>query len=403
MWIVDLSTHHLGGPAVKYLPLVLANLRRSPLRSLLTAAAIALAIALVCLLRTMPEGLESILDYAASGTRVVVLNKAGFDYPLPYAHLQRIRALPGVTSAASWTWYGGMVEVEKGVTFPSFATEPEVIAEVFPDFGLGPEALAAFQSRRDAAIAGRATAQSYGWKAGDRITLVGSLYPVDLELQLVEILPHDLSPVLLFHREYLEQSLRAAGGSLDTASLFYVRVDDRARIEPLQGEIDALFRNSPAQTLSETEKEYFKNMFSALDAFVAITIAVTVIVALSIVFIAANTTSLAVRERAPELAVLRAIGFPKRLVFALLVLEAGILAFGGGAAGAFGSLLLTLGLTGAATSLMSQVGPLGSFVVTRAIVVQGLFLALFVGMLAGVVPSFGAARKSVAETLREIF
>ena len=388
---------------MRYLPLILANLRRSRLRSLLTAAAIAFAIALVCLLRTMPEGLESILDYAASGTRVVVLNQAGFDYPLPYAHLQKVRALAGVHSAASWTWYGGMLEPDEGVTFPSFATEPEVIGEVFPDFELSPEALAAFQGRRDAAIAGRATAKSYGWKTGDRIALVGSLYPVNLEFQLVEILPHDLSPVLLFHREYLVQAMQAAGLQLDTASLFYVRVDDRARIDPLRAEIDATFRNSPAQTLSETEKEYFKNMFSALDAFVAITIAVTVLVALSIVFIAANTASLSVRERAPELAVLKAIGFRRRLVFSLLVLEAGLLALGGGVAGALGSLLLTLGLHGAATSLMSQVGPLGSFVVTRAIVVQGLFLALFVGMLSGVVPSFGAAKKSVAETLREVF
>jgi putative ABC transport system permease protein len=388
---------------MRFLPLVLANLRRSPLRCGLTASAIAFAIALVCLLRTMPEGLDAILDYAASGTRVVVLNQAGFDYPLPYAHLQRVGSLPGVHAAASWTWYGGMVDPDEGVTFPSFATEPDRIAEVFPDFGLSPEALAAFQGRRDAAIVGRATAKSYGWKAGDRVALTGSVYPVDLELQLVEILPHDLSPVLLFHREYLEQSLRAAGSSLDTASLLYVRVDDRARIEPLRAEIDALFRNSPAQTLSETEKEYFKNMFSALDAFVAITIAVTVLVALCIVFIAANTASLSVRERAPELAVLKAIGFRRRLVFGLLVIEAGVLALVGGAAGAVGSLVLTLALQGAAASLMSQVGPLGSFVVTRAIVVQGLFLALFVGMLAGVVPSFGAARKSVAETLREVF
>jgi hypothetical protein len=80
-----------------------------------------------------------------------------------------------------------------------------------------------------------------------------------------------------------------------------------------------------------------------------------------------------------------------------------VLALAGGAAGALGSLLLTLALKGAAAGLMSQVGPLGSFVVTRAILVQGLFLALFVGMLSGVVPSFGAARKSVAETLREVF
>ncbi len=388
---------------MKYLPLILANLRRSPLRSALTAGAVAFAIALVCLLRTMPEALQTILAYAASGTRLVVTNKAGFEYPLPYADLARVRALPGVTAAASWTWYGGMFEVEKGTTFPSFATEPDVAGTVFPDFGLSAADLAEFQRHRDGAVVGRATAKSYGWKAGDRIALIGDVIPVNLEFQLIAVLPHDLSPILLFHREYLEQALQAAGGSLDSASLFYVRVDDRTRIEPLRGEIDALFRNSAAQTLTQTEQEYFKSMFSALDAFVAITIAVTVLVALCIVFIAANTASLSVRERAAELAVLKAIGFGKRLVFALLVLEAGVLALAGGVAGALGSLALTLGLARAATDLMSQVGPLGSFVVTRAILVQGVFLALFIGMLAGVVPSFGAARRSAAETMREVF
>jgi putative ABC transport system permease protein len=351
----------------------------------------------------MPEGLESILDYASSGTRVVVVNRAGFDYPLPYAHLQKVRAVPGVMSALSWTWYGGMFEVEKGVTFPSFATEPETMAEVFPEWELEPEAMALFGSRRNGAIVGRATAKSYGWKPGDRVTLRGSVYPVDLEFELVGILPHDLSPVFLFHREYLAQALAAVGGSLDTATMFYARVDDRARVAPAAAAIDALFRNSPAQTLSETEKEYFKNMFSTLDAFVAITIAVSLLVALCIVFIAANTASLGVRERAAELAILKALGFRRRLVFGLLLAEAAVLALAGGAAGAFGSLAITFGLHSAATNLMPQLGPLGSFVVTYAIVVQGIFLSLFVGMLSGVVPSFGAARRSAAETMREIF
>ncbi len=392
---------------MKFLPLVLANLRRSPLRSLLTAAAIAFAIALVCLLRTMPGALEAILDYASSGSRVVVQNKAGFEYPLPYAYLQKVRALPGVVSAASWTWYGGMYEVEKGVTFPSFATEPDGIADVFPDWTVSLEAVEAFRRHRDGALIGSATAKSYDWKVGDRVTLRGDVYPVDLELQIVGILPHDLSPVMLLQREYLDQALQAASqtgsGGLDSASLFYVRVDDRARIEGLTREIDALFRNSSAQTLSESEKEYFKNMFSALDAFVAITIAVTVLVALCIVFIAANTASLSVRERAGELAVLKALGFGKRLVFTLLVVEVAAIALVGGAAGAIGSLLVTLGLHGAATSLMPQLGPLGSFVVTRAIIVQGLFLALTIGMISGVVPSWGASRRGVAETMREFF
>jgi putative ABC transport system permease protein len=303
----------------------------------------------------------------------------------------------------SWTWYGGMVDPDEGVTFPSFATEPDAMGEVFPDFGFEPDVLAEFQRKRNAAVVGRAASNSYGWRVGDRVALTGAVYPVDLEFEIVGILPHDLSPIFLFHREYLDQALQARGGGLDTASLLYVRVDERERLEGLKAEVDALFRNSSAQTLTQTEKDYFKGMFQTLDAFVLLTIAVTVLVALCIVFIAANTTSLSVRERAAELAVLKAIGFGKRLVFVLLLVEAGVLALAGGVAGALGSLALTLALKGAAASLMPQLGPLGSFVVTQAIVVQGVFLALFVGMLSGVVPSFGAARRGVAETMREVF
>jgi putative ABC transport system permease protein len=390
---------------VKFLPLVWANLRRSPLRSALTVAAIALAIALVCLLRTMPAGIEAILEYASSGTRVVVKNKGGFFYPLPYSYVAKVRGLPGVVGVASWTWYGGMIDPEKGVTFPSFATEPESMDTVFPDFGFTPEGVAAFRRQRNAAIVGRATAKSHGFAEGQHVTLRGGVHPVDLEFEIVAILPHDLSPVMLFHREYLDQSLQAAGveAGLDTATLFYVRVDDRERVGPVADEIDALFRNSSAQTLTETEKEYFKTMFSALDAFVAIMIGVMALVTLCIVFIAANTASLAVRERAAELAVLKAIGFTRRRVFTLLVVEAGALALVGGAIGAFGSLGLTLAIQSVASGLIAQMGPLGSFVVTRAIVVQGLFLSIFVGMLSGVLPSYGAARRGVAETMREVF
>ena len=90
-------------------------------------------------------------------------------------------------------------------------------------------------------------------------------------------------------------------------------------------------------------------------------------------------------------------------MFALLVVEVAAIALVGGLAGALGSFLITIGLHSAATGLMPQLGPLGSFVVTRAIAMQGLFLALAIGMIAGVVPSWGASRRSVAETMREIF
>ncbi|HEY8493356.1 MAG TPA: ABC transporter permease [Myxococcota bacterium] len=389
---------------MKFLPLIWANLARNKLRSALTAGAIALAIALVCLLLTMPGGLDRILNEIASNNRIVVLNKAGLVYPLPYSYLQKVRAMEGVVEAASWTWFGGAYRVEKGVEFPNFAVEPDVVGVVWEDWGIAPEQLEAFRRYRDGALVGRGTLNKQGWKIGDRITLRGTVFPVDLEFQIVGEIPDEAAPHLWFQREYLDQALRAAGrGGLDFLGTIWVRVDDPAQVGPVMARIDAAFRNSEAETTSETEKSYFANFFGMLEGFVTVILIVTGLVALCIVFIAANTASMAVRERMAEIAVLKALGFSRRLVFGTLFAEATLLSTLGGVLGAFGALALTAWLRQGVAGWDPALGPLGSFVVTNTILVQGLFLALFVGMISGVVPSFGAARRPVAQTLREVF
>jgi putative ABC transport system permease protein len=385
---------------VKFLPFVWRNLVRNKVRSLLTGGAIALAISLVCLLATMPDGLDRMLNEFASGSRIVVHNEAGLVYPLPYSYLQKVRALRGVVAALSWTWFGGVFAEEEGVSFPNFAIEPEEVGVVFEDRGIAPEALEAFRRHRDGALVGQLQLDKYGWKVGDRLTLRGTVFPLELEFLVVGAIPE--GPLFWFQREYLEQALEAAGGRLDTLGTIWVRVDDPARVGSLLREIDELFRTSEAQTASETEKSYFANFFGMLQGFVTVILIVTGLVALCIVFIAANTASMAVRERMVEIAVLKALGFSRRLVFATLVAEAGLLASAAGVVGAVGSLGLTVLLRGM-RGWNPQLGPLAGFVVTETILIEGLFLALFVGMLSGVVPSLGAARRPVAQTLREVF
>jgi len=388
---------------VKFLPFIWRQLARNKLRTALTAGAIGLAVSLVCLLLTMPAGLDALLSDVASNTRIVVHNEAGLVYPLPYAYLQKIRAQPGVVSAASWTWYGGVFREEKGVEFPNFAVEPDPLGSVWADWKLDPQQLEAFRRHRDGAIVGRGTLLKNGWKIGDRVTLKGTIYPVDLSFLIVGEIASERAPHFWFQREYLDQALRAAGrGGLDILGTVWVRVDDPARVAPLMREIDELFHNSEAVTASETEKSYFANFFSMLEGFVTVILIVTGLVALCIVFIAANTASMAVRERLGEIAVLKALGFSRRLIFGTLLTEAVLLATLGGALGALGALGLTQ-LLRSGGGWNPALGPLGSFIVTQTILVQGLFLALFVGMISGVVPALGAARRSVAETLREVF
>ena len=389
---------------MKFLPFIWRQLTRNKLRTALTAGAIGLAVALVCLLLTMPAGMDALLDDVASNSRIVVHNEAGRVYPLPYSYLQKIRAKEGVVGAASWTWFGGAFREEKGVEFPNFAIEPDPIGVVWEDWGIDPKQLEEFRRNRDAALVGGMTLKSNGWKIGDLVTLKSTVFPLELQFRIVGEIPSDRAPHFWFQREYLDQAMRAAtGNGLDFLGTVWVRVDDPARIGPLMREIDEGFRNSEAITASETEKSYFANFFSMLEGLVTVILIVTGLVALCIVFIAANTASMAVRERIGEIAVLKALGFSRRLIFSTLLAEAVLLAAVGGLVGALGALGLTRLIHAQSQGWNPALGPLGSFIVTQTILVQGLFLALFVGMLSGVVPALGAARKSVAATLREVF
>lgn len=388
---------------MKYWPLIWRNLRRNRLRSALTGAAIAMAVALVCLLRTMPVGLNAILDRAASNTRISIHNKAGLVYTMPASYVQKVRALPGVIEATSWTWFGGAFDVDKGVTFPNFAVEPDTTPRVYSDYNLDPRAVEDFRRYRDGAIVGRKTLQRYGWKVGDLVTLHGTLFPVDLTFRVVGEIPDPQAVMLWFQREYLDQTLQAQGRRFDWVGMIWARVDDPGRVDAVMQQVDAMFRNSEAETAAETEKSFIGSFFSMLKGLMAVILVVTALVALCIVFIAANTASMNVRERTSEIAILKALGFGRRVIFATLVAEATLLSTAAGAVGAALSLLLTLVIKSTVASSSEQLGPLASFVVTRGILVEALFLALFIGMISGAVPSFGAARRNVAETLHELF
>jgi putative ABC transport system permease protein len=387
---------------VTYLRLVRANLGRNPLRSALTGGAIALAVLLVCVLLTMPAGLDQILNEFANNTRISVHNKAGIVYPMPRAFTRKVRQVDGVIGAMGQTWFGGAFEEEGRVTFPNFAVESEHIAEVYPDYPVSAAALADLRRFRDGAIVGRQTMKKYGWKIGDRITLRSTLWLLALDFRIVGEIADGRAPHFWFNEEYLEQALQNVGRRLGIVGMIWVRVDDPNRVNAVMREIDDLSRNSEAETACETEKSFFSNFFGSLQGLVTIILVVTGLVTLCIVFIAANTASMAVRERASEIAVLKALGFGRRTIFATLLAETTLLSSLAGGAG----VVLAFGITRALRMFAGwseTLGPLTNFRLTTDVVLSGIALSLLVGLLAGLAPAYGAARRSVAETLHEIF
>ncbi len=387
---------------MKYLPLVWRNLGRNPLRSLLTAAAIALAIALVCILRTMPAGLDAVLASAAANTRISTHNEAGIVYSMPYAYLAKVRAVPGVVSAISWNWFGGAIDVSKGVEFPNFAVDPDGFAEVYADWGLDPKAFEDFRKYRDAALVGHTTLEKHRWKVGDVITLQSTVFPVTLSFRIVGSVP-TATPSFYFQREYLAQALAASGAQFDSTGMIWSRIDDPERVAPVMRQIDEMFHNSEAITSTETEKSFVGNFFSGLKQLVTIIQIVAAMVTLCIVFIAANTASMSIRERVGEIAILKAIGFRRQTIFSTLLAEAGLLALVAGIAGAATAGFLLKGLQLYASSAGPQLGPLTAFAISSAILVEAIFVSFFIGILSGWVPALGASRRSVAQTLREVF
>jgi putative ABC transport system permease protein len=388
---------------VSYFALVRANLGRNKLRTALTGGAIMLAVLLVCLLLTMPAGLDALLNSIANNTRISVHHKAGIVYAMPYSFTRKVRQVEGVAGAMAQTWFGGAYEEDGRVTFPNFAIEVEQVSLVYPDYPIAPEQLADFQRYRDGAIVGRQMMHKYGWKIGDRVTLRSTVWPAKLDFRIVGEIANERAPMFWFNREYLDQALREQGrGGLGIAGMIWVRASDPTRVNAIMRTIDDMSRNSEAETACETEKSFFSNFFGSLQGFVTIILIVTGLVALCIVFIAANTASMGVRERAGEIAILKAIGFGRRTIFATLLAEAVVLSAVAGLAG----VLLALGFTSAlraGAGWSETLGPLGGFIVTAPVIVDGVFLSFFVGMLAGVVPSYGAARKPVVQALHEIF
>lgn len=388
---------------MSYLRIVFANLGRNRLRAALTGAAISLAVLLVSVLLTMPAGLDAFLNRFASNTRISVHNKAGIVYAVPFAYAHKVRQVPGVAAAVAFTWFGGAFEEAGRVTFPNFAVEPEHVGAVYPDYGISAAQLAAFRRYRDGAIVGRQTMKRYGWKIGDRITLRSTVWGVDLDLRIVGEIPNERSPVLWLSREYVDQAMRARyNWTYGRVNVIWVRVEDPDRVGAVMEAIDTMFRNSQAETASETEKSFFSNFLGSLRDFVRIILIVTALVSLCIVFIAANTASMGIRERAAEIAVLKAIGFPRATIFGTLLLETVTLSLSAGAVGVG----LATGLTGLLRTFAGwspQLGPLSGFVITPRVVVEGLLLSLAVGLLAGLMPALGAARRPVAEILREVY
>ena len=411
---------------MKYLPFVFKHLRRNWVRTGSTVVAMAVCIFLLCTLRSVLSEVDSMLA-ASSATRLVTRHSVSLTFNLPVAYESRIQSVPGVKQVAKTIWFGGSLPAKKeGLAdsadsdstttdwskfFNNMAVDAEKFFPMYPELTIPPDQWKAFQDTRQGCVLGSKLAQKFGWKVGDRFFLESFIPPYrkssgPFEFVVSGIYDADLArypgtdiSTMYFHYEYLKEGVGREIG-VGTYALEIANGDQAASVGK---SIDALFENSSATTITETEQA-FKASFIAMAGNLAFLLnGIGLAVAFTILLVTANTMSMAVRERRTEIGVLKTLGFSSAHVMGFVVGEALLLGVLGGALGVVGSqaLLYLVSHAPGITEILAGIG-LSGLELKPAVAVLGFFIAVALGLFAGLVPAVSAYRAKITDILRTV-
>jgi putative ABC transport system permease protein len=374
--------------------LIFRNVLRNRRRNLLTLASSAVSLALLSLLIALFQGFFYGEDDSPSqALRLVCRHRVSLTQSLPASHMQRIGAVPGVLQVSAWTWFGGTYKEPKDF-FARFAVDSDVIFALRTDWSLPPDQLAAFKRDRASCAVSRSVADKYGIRAGDRVTIVGDIYPVTLELNVAGIFDHPRNnDCLVFHREYLTELLPTNSSQRDTAGTYLIEADSADDVPRIARAVDAMFENSPYPTRTESEKEFGRSFLAFLGNVKMFLLAICGAVTFTILLVSANTIAMSVRERTREMAILRTLGYAPGEILQLILGESVVISAVGGVLGLGIGLGLAKGLEAGGAAFGFQ-----GLKWQAAAVVMGM--AILIGLLAALVPAVNASRKNIVESLR---
>lgn len=382
---------------MRFLSLIWSNLKRKKLRTSLTLLSICVAFLLYGLLCTLKEALTGGVSMAGAD-RLVVRHKVSLIMTLPVNYKARMERIPGVASAVHFTWFNGIYQNEKNPSFGSFPTEPEGLLDIYPEIVLPDEQKQAWLKTRTGAVIGRALANRYKWKIGDRVPLASPIWPRKGEgawvFDIVGIYDGakkntDTSGFYFRYDYFDEGRLRGEG----LVGWYGVRVKDPNRAAEIAKAIDDEFANSPQETKAEPEGAFMQGFAAQIGDIGTILLAILSAVFFTILLVAGNTMAQAVRERTEELGVLKALGFTNERVLALVLTESCLIAAVGGLAGLGIAWALTLG--GSPVPSMLPV-----FYLPPRSVLIGVALVFGLGFVAGILPALQAMRLQIAVALR---
>jgi len=379
--------------------LVVKNLLRHPFRSLLTAGSLAVAVFLLCLLRTLVTTLNAGVE-AASASRLMVQSAVSLFVELPISYQQRIASVDGIQDVVKWQWFGGYYQ-DPANFFAQFAIDEEVLFDVYPECALPAEERQAFLERRDACIVGDQLAREFDWKVGDTVPLIGALFPHPSggawEFQVVGIYHSESANfdnrTMLFRWDYFQET-RELSGETPNVGVFVLKVAPGSDVSRIMADVEALYENGPQRVTCTTEAEFqrqFVSMIGNVPMFVG-WIGGGVLIAILLACV--NTMLMAARQQTHDVGILKALGFTDGAAFALMIAQALALCLVGGAAG----LLLAVASEAPVMQLLGTFFP-GFAVKAETLAFAGL-VAVGLGLVSGIVPAWQFARLRCVDALR---
>jgi len=381
---------------MSYLRLIWKNAMRNKIRSVLTVLSLAIALFLLTTIFAFWTALNRTPDSLDAQLRLFVRHAVSLTNMLPMAYRQEIEKIPGVKQVVPIQWFGGVYIDEKNF-FAQFATETEQIFAMYSEYHVPPAQLHDLIKDRTGVAVGQTLAERFHWHVGDRITLIGRLFPVDMELTIRAIYTaptKEDASATYFSREYWNEKM----GRPDVTGIFLVKAQTVEEVPRISDAIDTRFQNSTALTKTETEKAFQLSFVSMLGNVKLLIASVNAVVLFAILLVVANTMAIAMRERTREVAILKTIGFRRQTVLMLLIAEAMLLCGLGWVLGCVGAWSIW------SCADLTEIG--GGFVsrldVTPTILGLGLIVALLLGVCSAGIPVWHASRITVAQALRQL-
>jgi putative ABC transport system permease protein len=380
---------------MKYFPLIWAGLWRKRVRTILTLFSVMVAFVLFGALHGVTAGIDGIID-VMSETRLRIMSRVNITQPLPLAHLARIETVPGVEAVSYYNFFAGYYQ-EPGNGVQVGAIDPETLDAIYPEMELDPKYIEAMRQTRNGALVGMDLAAERGWKIGDRIPLGSAVWTRkdggkawDFEIVGTYGSPSGRMPTseLWVNYDYFDEARAAANG---TVTLYFVKIADASRSAATSEAIDALFANSMNETQTQNEKDWVRAQIAQIGDMGFFVNAIIAAVMFTLLFLTGNTMAQSVRERIPELAVLKTYGFSNAAVMSLVFGEA---------------LLLCAVAAGIGLGIASVIAPVifreigaGGLSLPWSVFGVGLAISAGVAVVSAVPPAWRVQRLNIVDAL----